>query len=626
MLKRAGRAYDSRGVPGTKPGECAVTCPACPIPGINLPSGWKYSLFVGIDANFVLKRLDVSSEENDPSLNNGMAYFVENKEYMSFLEKYGPLVSHDKSHCNDHNAAKLATFKGGKGVAATGVATIDCARHDMKRPLLVGDLQKGERYVNIDYLLLSSVRFQSPLAVVVSYDIGCIWGIHFVDRQTIYDVIYRPDPLQSYCILVPKFHLYAHREWCKARFSFNYTPHVGRTDGEAPERGWSAINAVSRSTREMGPGSRRDVLDDMFGDWNYRKRLVLAGNLFKRFTEAIEGQEKHVFAFKALSNSLPAEDLARFKEAIMKWEADPNGNMNPFEPKEKGFTAMSLNGVRLELAQEDQEVKDEDKVHDISGRSMILKGVLLEQEQALLATEDRRMGEHTTDLQKANYVERATRLRQKIDSFIEIQHVYMPRLGYLRCCREETAQPEIPTHLLSLWLPSSCTMSKGINHHKFDQSLYIFEYRIRMGEAFDSLGSLRRHLMLTNQLWYLQRSTVMGQRNLTRSQTVLSDLDRKVASDAARYRRAFAALEVLGPLVGSSIHRNHFQILEDKDIRAIDQGEDDRQPDVHEKAKSKYNKTLGEGRRSPSWIWSANQSGNSESVLGEGGRCYYFFA
>jgi hypothetical protein len=33
-------------------------------------------------------------------------------------------------------------------VAATGVGTVDCARHDVKRPNSVGDLQKGERCVH----------------------------------------------------------------------------------------------------------------------------------------------------------------------------------------------------------------------------------------------------------------------------------------------------------------------------------------------------------------------------------------------------------------------------------------------------------------------------------------------
>lgn len=41
MLKRAGRGHDECGVQGTRPGELAVICPACPHPGINLPEGWE---------------------------------------------------------------------------------------------------------------------------------------------------------------------------------------------------------------------------------------------------------------------------------------------------------------------------------------------------------------------------------------------------------------------------------------------------------------------------------------------------------------------------------------------------------------------------------------------------------
>ena len=46
---------------------------------------------------------------------------------------------------------------------------------------------------------------------------------------------------------------------------------MARTDGEAPEQGWSDTNGVASSTKEMGPGSRRDTLDDFFGDYNWRK-------------------------------------------------------------------------------------------------------------------------------------------------------------------------------------------------------------------------------------------------------------------------------------------------------------------------------------------------------------------
>lgn len=41
----------------------------------------------------------------------------------------------------------MADSKSSKGLAATGLGTIDCARHNMKLPNGVGDLQKGERYV-----------------------------------------------------------------------------------------------------------------------------------------------------------------------------------------------------------------------------------------------------------------------------------------------------------------------------------------------------------------------------------------------------------------------------------------------------------------------------------------------
>lgn len=41
MLKRAGRGHDPAGVAATKAGGCAVLCPACPQPGLNLQDGWE---------------------------------------------------------------------------------------------------------------------------------------------------------------------------------------------------------------------------------------------------------------------------------------------------------------------------------------------------------------------------------------------------------------------------------------------------------------------------------------------------------------------------------------------------------------------------------------------------------
>lgn len=120
MLKRSGRGHSKSGAASTQHGECAVLCPACPQPGKNLPDGWQnvpdnkrwvdspafcetamlieqhyrflYRLFLGMDANFRLKRRMVSNNASDPSLSNGWSYFVEEDNYKEFLNAFGKLV------------------------------------------------------------------------------------------------------------------------------------------------------------------------------------------------------------------------------------------------------------------------------------------------------------------------------------------------------------------------------------------------------------------------------------------------------------------------------------------------------------------------------------------------------
>jgi hypothetical protein len=76
---------------------------------------------------------------------------------------------------------------------------------------------------------------------------------------------------KEFIFLVPKFHLPAHVTFCQVTYSHNLIKGVGRTDGEAPECGWANINPVATSTCEIGPGSRRDTLNDHFGDFNWKK-------------------------------------------------------------------------------------------------------------------------------------------------------------------------------------------------------------------------------------------------------------------------------------------------------------------------------------------------------------------
>ena len=94
---------------------------------------------------------------------------------------------------------------------------------------------------------------------VISYDVVCQWSVNLRERMKNYiesDLagesdsgffLYRDDTKTTF--LVPKFHLPAHVAKCRTQFSFNLTKNVGRTEGEAPERGWVGPNALAPSTK-----------------------------------------------------------------------------------------------------------------------------------------------------------------------------------------------------------------------------------------------------------------------------------------------------------------------------------------------------------------------------------------
>ncbi|KAF8870162.1 hypothetical protein BD779DRAFT_1455954, partial [Infundibulicybe gibba] len=181
LLKHAGCGHNPKGVLAAQPGECAVLCPACPQPGKNMPQGWKrapqgeaylHSCFLAIDANFRLRRKDVSSDAADPSLSKGLSYFVEELEYKKYLTS-SSTAPEPKLTCLRHDTVNLASSKCNGGVAATGVGAVVCAQHDFRLPNSVGDLQFGERYSNMDYLFYKSVKGTKMIQLFVSYDIAC---------------------------------------------------------------------------------------------------------------------------------------------------------------------------------------------------------------------------------------------------------------------------------------------------------------------------------------------------------------------------------------------------------------------------------------------------------------------
>lgn len=112
--------------------------------------------------------------------------------------------------------------------------------------------------------------------LVLSYDIVCQWEKNLLERMEEerfpkHLIVNLPGELVR--VVIPKYHFNGHKEENHNRYSLNLVPGVGRTDGEEIERNWGRHNATAASTREMGPGSRHDTLEDHFG-WNNHRKTV----------------------------------------------------------------------------------------------------------------------------------------------------------------------------------------------------------------------------------------------------------------------------------------------------------------------------------------------------------------
>ncbi|TFY56545.1 hypothetical protein EVJ58_g7570, partial [Rhodofomes roseus] len=573
MLKRAGRGHDSTGVGGTSPGECVVECPACPHPHKNLPSDWKtapkdkswlYRLFVGLDANFRLKRKKVSNEHVDPGLNKGYAYFVEDIKYKEFLQQFDNMPK-EPNTCNKHDAIKLANIKKVGETDASGVGTVECTRHDMKRPCSVADLQVGERYVNMDYIYFSSLSHHATTEIVTSYDISCQWSRNLWSRRSTYGLPFDPGN-HRFRFLIPKFHLPAHQSSCQTDYSFNFTAGVGRTDGEAVERGWAAVNPFASSTKEMGPGHRHDVLDDVFGDYNWRKVRQLGPTLLAKIGDAVPMAKELQLAFDEFTEVLPLASIAAWTQMVEEWEDDPANKPNPFvavEPK------VTMAAVRRELAEEEAALLEAGTLvtcHDnMSPTVMITAGLELEDLQERLRSETAKLGSYATDKQRADLLERANTLRRKVDAWTKIQQLYIPGIEVLRAnTLEASGSKDVAVYDVPLLLPSAIQSSLRV-----EPTLREFEWRLRYAQAHESLDSLRQHLRLSSHLYHFKDRFTRGQRENTRARSVIDNVQHKVDDDAARYRRVRHALSQLGRLLGKSGWEQTLKVLTDGDVRLM---------------------------------------------------------
>ncbi|KAK7044982.1 hypothetical protein R3P38DRAFT_3308726 [Favolaschia claudopus] len=620
MLKRAGRGHAVDRVAGTQAGECALLCPACPQPGKNMILGWQdaqddkqfvNTLFLVIDTNFRLKRKDVSTEERDPGLGDGWAFVCDVKEYMKHVKKHWGM-NQPRSHCVAHNAVDKPDREV-RGTASSGIGAVDCARHNMKRPMAVGDLQLGERYINMDYVFLHSIA-GSPLArFVVSYDITCQWHLNLFSRMMLYDddTLSIDGAAKFFTFLVPKFHLPAHIEACNLKFSFHLTRDVGQTDGEAPERGWADANPLARSTKEMGPGFCRDTLDDHFNDWNHKKIIALGYTIRRKLEKAVPEMVRTREALSDMNESVGAEAVKEWTEMAVKWEADILAP-NPFETQRKDeHVAKICADLAAKAAERERTGREAEGAirGDMHVTELVAMGLQLEDQQRVLAADVSSTGQHPTDGQRRAMTERTTKLHRKIVSWIQVQEKFWPGLANVRDQedRERAEQcdgeyvPGVRVPAIALWLPSAVRASLRLSDVVIQTSVSQIEYCLRVAQAAESLHEVRRLLLVQTHLYKMKDKHKQGVRANTRSADKIVALNEQIKRAAATYRVARAALVVLGGVLGQNEWEWSFQELKEEDVWGLPQSS------FHdpERKKKKRRKRRRAQEQTILWIWVA---------------------
>ncbi|KAJ7861829.1 hypothetical protein B0H14DRAFT_3445083 [Mycena olivaceomarginata] len=602
-LKRGGMGNDpNRRTAATREGELAVDCLACPKVGVNLAEGWKkapmelrraflYCIFLAIDTCFRLKRKKISSWSADPSIQDGWVYFTRSGPYTEFVETLGE--QKEMSTCTGLAALDHANTKYSQGYAVTGCGMITCSRHEIVCKNGVGDLQAGEKYGNMDYVVASAWRhLRDLLFFLLSYDIMCQWV------KNLRNCLLKLPPalrfqLAHYFVkfVIPKLHILGHLKFCQDFFSLLYTLGSAQADMEGIERIWSSSGLMGASTREMGPGSRQDTLDNFWHYWNWNKVVGMGTTLRTRLIKAkkeLKRQEEGLEEFTAAQE----EEASAWKEAV-----------DAFELPHAGPT---LRDVELELMREEQERESSTSASlDADDDTMIeylMLGLVIEAQQRQLAA-DLLAKKHPTS--------------KELTDFIHALH--RCNVSPLARIRWNLRNPSVPrsSFLLAFHRPK-----------RRRRSLYPGSPLLRHGFVMGNVAKAWRQsataLTVKKRLQTYKTLNSRRQHQNTRSRSLVNGQQQKIDSAAGTYRRARAARLALVHVMGEC----SWHALEKGDLRLPEDEEEAKRrkqramkakwkeaAQVNENGEVRGVPGMGEKNRLVSWIWYG--AGSTEGAVGE---------
>ncbi|KAF7332725.1 CxC2 domain-containing protein [Mycena kentingensis (nom. inval.)] len=602
--KRAGLAHDGEQMQTIQPGGLAVRCWACPYEGFNLPEGWDkcseddkflYALMLAIDANFRLKNRIRTNEKNDPSLGPGWGCFVESEAYKDHLRDY--VAETDISTCIAFAALMEKNTKLTTGLRVSGVGGCVCARHGVVRAQGLGDLQKGERYANMDYILLHALRDARVRRLVLSYDIACQWKVRLRARvaQITEEAGLLPD-LSNFEIqfALPVWHAAAHETGCQAAMSLSHKKGVGRTDGEGIERTWAVLNPISFATKEMGEGNRHDTIEDKVDRIGFEKNVGEGDTLARKIVIATAERNAQIAEFIEIDRGIDGELRREWQQMIEDWLEDES-KPNPYvmaAGKDAGPSEAEV-AAELKRAEVEEMRAGRGEAEGKTTATGFIKGLLqLEDMKRRIKHEIR--GKTLTAERTSQIEELRASFFKKLAHIQHEQDVFMPGVARLRAAAEENRDADIPppkAEDVKLWLPSELTASQ--RQWACRPSLVEVEAKLREAQCGDALTKVRGILYTITHLIHTRNTTSVGQAPSTRSSTLISRVGDRRDREVSKYNGAWKALRALkGPEYAA-----HFRELTAADLRGLVEADGGQAVRVHWcKAKARRDRWVEEVR------------------------------
>ncbi|KLO05566.1 hypothetical protein SCHPADRAFT_946616 [Schizopora paradoxa] len=614
--KRSGRAFGIDEYVKFRPeGSLALPCFPCPYPGFNMAPEWVLDLVnayihwkqTNMDGNFHLCKMGKNCNRKDCSIWRGSACLNNRRLIEQHIEKHGADLS-EKSTCANFNAVENQNRLKHRGEDITGVFSILCS-HGVPEPMGTVDLQRGERYINADFVLANVLRNLHGLSkIIVGYDVACQYHVNARKRfeKTAPDVV---DDLDTVLFLVGKMHLQAHEERCQYLFSLNYTEGVGRMDGEETERFWAEMNQAAGSTKQMNTGNREEVLNDLMVDRSWTKNEGAPHALAKRLRQArVHSKTTREFFVELTSGAKKLDPTFVAEWESMSTEPIVNGKDVDSVYRLRETEMPSREEMRLNLIKSASNYKISLKDGNIGNIedaiSFLNEGFDIQAQQRQIQG----VWKNLTVLERAGeaFGKKYQQLIDRVDAWRPKQFEWMHTIRHV-LEREESPPADVSiSPSFTLYLPSDFP-SEERKELKLND-LAEMELELRKGQASEVLNELRQQCKVNAMLQLDNEENDRGTRANTRSHKARNEAHRLKQHWILEYKSIRASMVSLG-----LDKKSYFKDLNESDCY---------------RQRTDKPHVLNTGTKKDGWIWSIGSDSDSKPVgkLDEDDRVHWFRA